>query len=209
MHRERGRRGRGVPLLILMGLLALPAGAGACSGVDSEAETRRLELEQRRRRLRTQFASVQSQIRRTQAAALDDPGVKAAQADFYAALRARMIEIDPGAEELLDQARDVGAALEWASGPMVVSPEDTAALPTREDMRRAVRDFQEVERALRAVEGQALRDSAVAARLTVLQDSLVAAMLRIDPGAAPIVEEMRSLESRIAEVDRALDSLRR
>ncbi|NNK49817.1 MAG: hypothetical protein HKP01_13165, partial [Gemmatimonadetes bacterium] len=59
----------------------------------------------------------------------------------------------------------------------------------------------EVERSLRPVVDRAFQDSAVVQAFASLRDSVVAAMLRIDPGTQRSMDLMADLEAQVAEVD--------
>jgi len=176
--------------LRLLSLLAVAACSPSGPREDPQAQ-----LRQRRHELVAHFSSVQDQIRTVQRQALDSPTVKPVQSAFYQTLRARMIQIDPRAESWLDRATRVGKDLRRIAG-------DTAA--TAEEKRRVAGELRELDVAMRSVQQRALEDPEVAARLAVLQDTLVAVMNRIDPRAQLVVNQMHEIETKIAEVDRQL-----
>ncbi|MFQ5529432.1 MAG: hypothetical protein ACE5FP_03710 [Gemmatimonadota bacterium] len=173
--------------------------AVACDdGSQARADQRRA-LEQRREQLVIQNVSVQNQIRSVQGQALDEPGVVAVQARFYDVLRARMIELDPGAESMLDRAKQVGADLERLSGPVLLGPGDE---PPPAGERAAVgRELAELERAMRPLQSEALKDPLVAATFLELQDSVKATIVRLDPNAAQVLENIKAVEDAIRELD--------
>lgn len=184
MHRLRPRT------LTLVVALAVPG----CSEADRERTEAGLERVERRQQLRTRFASIQNQIRRVQAMALDSPGVKAAQEAFYGELRRRMLEIDSSSHRLLARAESVGHDLTRVSGSPLATPEEK---------ERVARELQEVERLLRPLQDRAFRDPRVEASFRVLQDSVIATITRIDPAAEPLLERMQEIERQIQELDRA------
>mgnify|MGYP001825112439 CR=1 FL=1 len=83
-------------------------------------------LRQERSQLVERFSNIQSGIRRTQAAALDAPGVSAVQDSFYAEVRRFMQREYPEAVELLDRAERIGADIERVSGPCLLYTSDAA-----------------------------------------------------------------------------------
>lgn len=183
--------------------LALVAGGiGACDGGSQEREDQRRALEQRREQMVIQYASVQNQIRSVQAEALGEPEVIEVQERFYAVMRAKMIELDPQAEELLDRATQVGADLERLSGPVALQPGEE---PPPAGERAAVgRELAELERAMRPIQSEALADPTVAAVFSELQDAVVAAILRLDPDSQVVLDRIKALEDDIAELDRQI-----
>lgn len=171
----------------------LAAATAAGCGNDDAVRARDTEGVARREQLRMQFASVQSRLRQVQAQALDSPGVQAAQEEFYAALRTRMVEIDSASADLLDRASAVGDELARLTGP---------ALATREEKERVAEELQMVERLLRPIQDSAFLNPEVSARFRVLQDSLVATIRRIDPGSEALLDRMSEIEQEIAALDR-------
>ena len=196
------RRAVSAVLLAIGGLLI---GSG-CTDSETSASAKELaSLRQERHDLVQQFANIQSGIRRTQAAALDDPGVSMAQDTFYAELRRFMQREGPEAVELLDQAVRVGNDIERLSGPV---PMMTGEPVTLEQQQAVVGELQETERELRPYLQRALADPAVQSAFAALQDNLVAQMTRLDPNAPATIrrmnetaEEIRLADMRIAELE--------
>ncbi len=187
--------------LAIVGLL----GSGC---TDSEAGDRAGQLatlQQERHDLIQRFSNVQTSIRRTQAEALEESGVRQAQDAFYAELRRYMEREDPAAVELLDRAEEIGDEIEQMSGPI---PMMSGEPVTAEQQQAVVDELAETERSLRPHIERAMVDPAVQSAFTELQDSLVTQMARIDPNATKtvsrmneIAEEIRLVEIRIAELE--------
>jgi hypothetical protein len=196
------RRALGAVLLAIGGLLI----GSACTDSETSARTKQLaSLRQERHDLVQRFSNIQSGIRRTQAAALDDPGVRMAQDTFYAELRRVMQREGPEAVELLDRAVRVGNDVERLSGPV---PMMTGEPVTLEQQQAVVGELQETERELRPYLQRALADPAVQSAFAALQNSLVAEMARLDPNSPGTIrrmketaEEIRQVEIRIAELE--------
>ncbi|MFQ5890794.1 MAG: hypothetical protein ACE5JR_12180 [Gemmatimonadota bacterium] len=174
------------------GLLVCTLVCVACSDAPPE-RAEPVDPTLRREQLRTQFASVQNQLRGIQAQALDSPGVRAAQSEFYEALRRRMIEIDSSSADLLGQATSVGRDLSEIAGSRTA---------TREEKVRVAQELQTAERKLRPLQDSAFNDPIVTEKFRILQDSLVATITRIDPAAQRLLDQMRAIERRIMELDR-------
>lgn len=153
------------------------------------------ELRASRQELRLQFTALNTQIRGAELQALDSPGVQAAQADFRAALEAKMMEIDPQASAWFDEAVQLGELIESA-------PTNTEI--TLDEKRRMAEDLQRLERTMSPVQTQAMQDSTVADYFAALQDSVVETVMRIDPATRPILKDMRELEGRILELDQKI-----
>jgi hypothetical protein len=204
MRSSKGRPGR---LATALAVYALGVVAGACSGSDAERQARLIELEQQRHSLLLQFMAAQAPIRRTQAAALEAENVRATQEEFYSVLRRRVVEIDPSAEALLDRAVEVGQELDQISGPVLLAPGEKA--PTGEEKAAVAKEFGELEKALRPLNDQAMRDPLVAAAFAALQDSLTAEMIRRDSTVEVQLAMMREIESRMIELDRKIAELKR
>jgi len=186
--------------LLLIGL-SVAAVTAACSGT-SKQEEQLAELRSQRRSLLLQFSSVQHGIRRTQGAALEEPGVRAAQEAFNAELRAAVLRDDPDAVELLDRARTVGHDLQSMGSPILLEQGQEDPRPVSPEERvQVASELAEVERSLRPVIDRAFQDPAVAQAFDVLRDSVVAAVLRIDPGAQVAMDAMAELEAKVAAVD--------
>ena len=196
------RRALGAVLLAIGGLLI----GSACTDSETSARTRQLaSLRQERHDLVQRFSNIQSGIRRTQAAALDDPGVRMAQDTFYAELRRVMQREGPEAVELLDRAVRVGNDVERLSGPV---PMMTGEPVTIEQQQAVVGELAETERELRPYLQRTLADPAVQSAFAALQSSLVAEMARLDPNSPGTIrrmnqtaEEIRQVEIRIAELE--------
>jgi hypothetical protein len=200
------RRVSSVPWAILVGLVA---GAG-CTGGQPDPDAEQLAtLRTERAELRSRFSAVQDGIRRTQAAALDDPGVRAAQESFYERLAASIMESDPAAAGLLERARRIGADLDRVSGPVLTTPEQADEAVASASEREAVaNELAAVELALRPHIDRAMQDPEVNTAFTALQDSVQVVMERIDPSSAAavarlkqIAEQMRDLDGQIARLE--------
>ena len=190
----------------LVGVLLVAAvGVAACDTGDSEKEAERLALTQQRQQLVIQYASVQNQIRSAQAQALDEPAIIELQGRFYEVLRARMIALDPRAEGWLDRAREVGAEVDRLSGPIMLQPGEEP--PPAEDRAAIGRELASIEIALREVQSQALSSPDVAVVFSELQDSVAAAIVRINPDAEATLENMKELERTIADLDARIAAL--
>ena len=190
---------------LLLAISGLLIGSG-CTDSETSARAKELAaLRQERHDLVQRFSNIQSGIRRTQAAALDDPGVRMAQDTFYAELRRFMQREAPEAVELLDRAVRVGNDVERLSGPV---PMMTGEPVTIEQQQAVVGELQETERELRPYLQLALADPAVQSAFAALQDSLVAEMTRLDPNAPATIrrmnetaDEIRLADMRIAELE--------
>lgn len=182
--------------------LALLLIAAACSASGSKQEEQLAELRSQRRALIMQFSSAQNVIRQTQMQALEEPGVRAAQDSFNAELRAAVLRDDPEAVELLDRAREVGHDLQDLATPVLLQQgQDDPRRVSDEERRQLAADLAEVERSLRPVVDRAFQDPAVMLAFQSLRDSVVEAMLRIDPGAQRSMDLMAELEAEVAEID--------
>ena len=172
----------------------------SCS--DSGRQEELAELRSQRRSRLMQFSSAQNVIRRVQVQALEQPGVRAAQDTFNAELRAAVLRDDPESVELLDRARAVGHDLQDMATPTLLQEGEEDPRPVEPEERAAVAaELAEVERNLRPVIDRAFQDPAVAQAFAALRDSVVATMLRIDPGAQRSIDLMAELEAQVAEID--------
>lgn len=155
-----------------------------------------------------QFSSAQNGIRRVQARALEEEGVRLAQDSFNAVIRAAVVRDDPEAVALLDRAEAVGQDLQQLATPILLQQgqEDPRPVSSEERTQMAT-ELAEVERALRPVISQAFQDSAVTEAFSALRDSVVATMLRIDPQTQRSMDLMADLEGRVAEIDAEIASL--
>ena len=172
----------------------------SCS--DSARQEELAELRSQRRSRLTQFASVQNAIRRVQVQALEEPGVRAAQEAFNAELRAAVLRDDPATVELLDRALAVGRDLQDLATPILVQQGEEDPRPVEPEERAAVAaELAEVERSLRPVIDRGFQDPVVAQAFATLRDSVVAAMLRIEPGTQRSIDLMAELETQVAEID--------
>lgn len=172
----------------------------SCS--DSAKQEELADLRSQRRSRLLQFSSAQNVIRRVQVRALEDPAVRAAQDTFNAELRAAVLRDDPESVELLDRARAVGHDLQDMATPTLLQEGEEDPRPVEPEERAAVAaELAEVERSLRPVIDRAFQDPAVAQAFAALRDSVVAAMLRIDPGAQRSIDLMAELEAQVAEID--------
>ena len=203
------RARRRVSTLLWAMILGFVTGAG-CTGGQPDPEAERLaSLRTERAELRRQFSAVQDGIRRTQAAALDDPGVRAAQESFYELLTASIVESDPAAAGLLERARQIGADLDRVSGPVLTTPERAdEAVPSASEREAVANELAAAEMALRPHIDRAMQDPEVSTAFAALQDSVQVAMERIDPNSAgavarlkQIAEQMRGLDGQIARLE--------
>lgn len=190
---------RPIPLVAVPILLVL-----ACGG-DAVVEERRTALEQQRHQLLIQFAGAQNRVRRTQAQAAEDPSLAPLRDRFYDLLRERMIEIQPRSEAWLDSARELGPLIDDLSRPLILEPDEEPA--PREERERVVKEFAELEKKLQPVQNRALADPEVAAAFAVLQDSIHAVMIRLDPAAEASLDQMRRASSAVDSIDAELRAL--
>lgn len=190
--------------LVAAGLLGIVS--AACSS-GAETEDRLVELRSQRRALLIQFTSAQNAIRGYQAAALDEEGVRAAQDSFHAVFRSVAEREDPAAGELLDRAEALGHELELLSTPVILQQGEEDPRLSDEERRQVAEELAEVERRLRPVTDRAFTDPAVQASFSVLQDSVVAAILRQDPSAQGSMDLMASLERQILDIDAEIAAL--
>lgn len=185
--------------------LVAVASTVACDSGNGEVDAERLALEQQKQQLFIQYASVQNQIRSAQSQALEEPAIIELQERFYEVLRTRMIALDPQAEAWLDRAREVGAEVERLSGPIELEPGEEP--PPAEDRAAIGRELAELEVTLRDVQSEALASPDVAAIFSELQDSVAAAIVRINPDAGAVLENMKELEGTIAGIDAQIEAL--
>ena len=172
----------------------------SCS--DSARQEELAELRSQRRSRLMQFSSAQNVIRRVQVQALEQPGVRAAQDTFNVELRAAVLRDDPESVELLDRARAVGHDLQDMATPTLLQEGEEDPRPAEPEERAAVAaELAEVERNLRPVIDRAFQDPAVAQAFAALRDSVVAAMLRIDPQTQQSIDLMAEIEAQVAEID--------
>lgn len=185
---------------IPIALAVLLAAVISCS--DSAKQEELAELRSQRRSRLMQFSSVQNVIRRVQIQALEEPAVRAAQDTFNAELRAAVLRDDPAAVELLDRARAVGHDLQDMATPTLIQQGEEDPRPVEPEERAAVAaELAEVERSLRPVIDRAFQDPAVVQAFATLRDSVVAAMLRIDPQTQRSIDLMAEIEAEVAEID--------
>ena len=183
-----------------LALCALASTAG-CTGSEPEsAELTALRNEQAD--LRRRFNVVQNSIRRTQAAALDAAGVRAAQDQFYTILREEMVSNDPETAELLERSRRIGADLERVSGPVLTTPDSADESAVAASEREAVvDDLAATERELRPHIDRAMQEPRVAEAFNELQDSVTATMTRIDPNSAASIERLKELAEQMRQIE--------
>jgi hypothetical protein len=175
--------------------------ASACSGPSAQSEEHLAELRSERRTLLLQFYAAQQGMRRVQATALEEEGVRSAQDSFNAELRAVVARDNPEAVALLDRAEAVGHDLQQLATPLVEKEQEDPRPVSPEERTQLAAELAEVERALRPVIDEAFEDPAVAESFSALRDSVVATMLRLDPGTQRSMDLMADLEARVAEVD--------
>lgn len=193
---------------LVMATVGLGLAAGACSG-EAARQERLAELRSQRRSLITQFAAAQNPIRRLQAGALDEGGVRAAQDSFYLALRSAIERDDPEGARLLDRAEAAGHDLRNMSTPVRVEQGRETPQLTIEEQRAVAAEIVELERQLRPVIDQAFEDPQVRSRFDALQDSVTAAILREEPSAQQTLDLMSSLGAQVREIDREIETLSR
>ena len=187
---------------VFLAVTALAAIAAACADASAKREEQLADLRSRRRALLMQFSSAQNAIRSVQGQTLQEAGVRAAQDAFNNELRAAVLRNDPEAVELLDRAREVGHDLQAMATPILLQQGQEDPRPAAPEERAAVAaELAEVERRLRPVIDRAFQDPAVMKAFTALRDSVVAAMVRLDPGTRRSMDLMADLEAQVAEID--------
>jgi hypothetical protein len=185
----------------------LLAVAGGCTG--SELKSEQLDtLRSEQADLRRRFFAVQNRIRRTQAAALDSPGVRATQDRFYTLLREEMVSNDPAAANLLERSRRIGADLDRVSGPVLPMPDqaDEEVVPPSE-RRFVAGELAAAERELRPHITLAMRKPRVAEAFQELQDSVAVTMTRIDPRSAASIERLNELTEQMRQIEIEIENL--
>ena len=132
---------------------------------------------------------------------MEEEGVRSAQDSFNAELRAVVARDNPEAVALLDRAEAVGHDLQQLATPLVEEEQEDPRAVSPEERTQLAAELAEVERALRPVIDEAFEDPAVVESFSALRDSVVATMLRLDPGTQRSMDLMADLEARVAEVD--------
>jgi hypothetical protein len=195
--------------IALATVLSATLGCLGCSGA-SQREEELAQLRSERRVLLNRFSSVQQAIRRSQNQALEEPGAKQAQQAFNEAVREVVQRDDPESVELLDRARAVGQDLQSMATPIILPEGEEDPRPSTPEQRADVaHELADVEKSLRPVLQRAFQDPAVTEAFSVLRDSVVAAILRIDPGAQRSMDLMAEIESQVAEIDARIAQLSR
>ncbi|MDT8436070.1 MAG: hypothetical protein RRA92_04875 [Gemmatimonadota bacterium] len=191
-------------VLVIAAIVSL----GGCTGDGDVVRTDRealASLRDQRSQLLRQFGNLQARIRRTQATALLDPGVRAAQEEFYTAIREFAARGEPGDSALLDRALEIGTDLTRLSTPAIRTPDDPGPAPSTAEERAAVaRELAETERRLRPFVDRALADPVVRTAFAALRDTLTGTMIATDPGTAKTLDRLADVAGRIAELDRAI-----
>ena len=189
--------------LLVQGGLVLTVG---CTGVESSGESERLrELWEERAAHVQRFHTIQQGIRSAQAEALEQPDVRRAQQSFYTELRQFVAREEPSSLELLDRAKEIGSDLDRLAGPTLISPDQADQARREEVERRQVgEDLVATEKALRPILARAMRDPAVNSAFSILRDSVMVAIVRIDPTAAASLDRMKEISVAIAELDQQI-----
>jgi hypothetical protein len=178
----------------------------ACTGGETRPDRERVDsLRQERLELVRQFGAIQFGIRRTQAAALDEPGPAAARAAFYEEIRRFAEREGPRSTALLEQALRVGADLTRVSTPIIATPEGaTGEVATPGERDAIAKELAATERELRPFVDRAMADGAVRASFETLQDTLVATMIRLDPGVEASLHRMQEVADSVARIEAAI-----
>lgn len=184
----------------------LMAGLAACGeGADSsEVAARRTVLEQQRLQLLNQFAAAQNEVRNTQTRALDDPSIESLRERFYSTLREHMILVDPRAEARLDRAKELGARIDELSTPLIL---EQGQEPPDDDRAGVMREFADLEKALRPAQNRAMADPQVAAAFQAMQDSVHALMIRMNPDAESAIDRMKRTSEAVDSLDAEIAAL--
>lgn len=193
----------GRPDFALVVVAALVAGSAAACG-DGADETR-TELEQRRLSILQQFAGLQASIRNAQAQAMDAESVAPSADRFNQVLREKILEIDPDADSLLERAREIGAAIDRLSQPIVLAPGQEP--PSSEERFAVAREFGELEQALRPLQEQAMADPEVRSAFEDLQSKVNAEIVRRNPQSEGVLVQMEALSGELEEVDARIRAL--
>jgi pimeloyl-ACP methyl ester carboxylesterase len=194
-------------LKTMLPLAVSAAVMAGCSDGTSERDARIAELQGQRRTLLLQFSSTQNAIRGIQVRALQEPGVQAAQDTFNARLRAVVQRDDPESVALLDRAEVVGRELQQLSVPVLLQQGQDDPRLGPEERAQLASDLAETERALRPVIDRAFEDAMVVEAFGALRDSVMAAMLRMDPSTQVSMDLMAEIEGQVAEIDAEIASL--
>ena len=188
----------------LLALAALTALGGCTQSAEDEREAELIELRRQRLERVERFGIIQSAIRRTQAAALDLPAVRAAQDSFQARLMDYARAHDPEAVPLLERSAELGADYDRMSGQQPVLTEQ----PVTADEQIAVAgEIQSLERALRPFLQRAMGDPAVREAFLALQSGLVEEMTRMDANVPVTLERMEETAGEIRDIDRRIAEL--
>ncbi len=190
---------RRAPWCSVLFTLAGVTAVGGCTRSEEDVRAEELaELRRQRLELVERFGLIQAGIRQTQGAALDHPGVQAAQDSFQTRLLAYARSEDPDALPLLERSAELGADYERMSGQQPVFSDQ----PVTADEQIAVAgEIQSVERALRPHLQRAMLDPSVRAAFMALQDSLVQEMNRLDPDVSVTLRRMEETAERIRQID--------
>lgn len=165
----------------IAGLVAAVLAFLAVPGLDAQAPEAEGQQE-----LMTELRQVNQQLAGIEQQAMQDPELQEQRAATEATVIAAMTELDPETEQKLDRMGDLQSELQTAQQE-----------GDQEEMGSLLQEQRQLEQSLQQTQAQALEKEEVAASLESFRESLVSAMIEIDPTAEQLLERQEELQTEL------------
>lgn len=163
------------------GLAAVAFAFLAAPGLDGqEAE------DGERQELTSELQQVNRQLAGIQQRAMQDPELQQEQADTEETVIAAMTELDPEAQEKIDR-------IEELQGEVRAAQEEG----DQQEIGSLLQEQRQLQQSLQQTQARAMRQEDVAASIESFRESLVAAMMEVDPQTEELLERQEELQAEL------------
>ncbi len=135
-----------------------------------------------------EYMTLNQQLQTTQSAALEDPEIAKLSDEFYSLLDDKMCEIDPAAEDLIQQREEI-----------VEDYENAQENNDQEKLQKLQQDYQKVNSEIENVQQQALQDEKIQQKQQKMETSVIEKMIEIEPKTEERIDRLQEVQRQLQE----------
>lgn len=142
--------------------------------------------DEERQELTAELQQVAQQLAGIQQRAMQDPELQEVQAATEETVIAAMTELDPEAQEKIDR-------MEELQGDLQTAQEEG----DQQEIGSLLQEQRQLQQSLQQTQVRAMQQEEVAASIESFRESLLAAMMEVDPAAAELLQRQEELQTEL------------
>lgn len=169
------------PIARIAGLAAIALAFLAAPGLDAQEPE-----DEERQELTAELQQVAQQLVGIQQRAMQDPELQEEQAATEEKVIAAMTELDPEAQEKLDRMGEL-------QGELRTAQEES----DQQEIGSLLQEQRQLQQSLQQTQARAVQQEEVAASIESFRESLLAAMVEVDPQAEELLQRQEELQAEL------------